>query len=103
MRQRSQSLPRPLDTDHTAVSAELHSEEASKTVEALHSQPGITTQQQRHPVQPEPGRMERAGSARHKDAAIMGLTLSPELAAIALGVPASLAQSAACLPRCSNV
>ena len=95
MRQRS--LPRPLDTDHIALNTDHHSEKGDGSEEEDIVQPLIAIQGDRHllPLEPAasaPARMERIGSLRHKDAprqgdaiTVMGLPLSPELAAIALG------------------
>jgi len=110
MRQRS--LPRPLETDHIALGADLHSDELDPPEEADAAQPLIATQSDIHPLEiaaSAPAHMElmRAGSTRHKDASrhgdgitFMGLPLSPELAAIALGQSRALAAviwaSAAC-------
>ncbi len=110
MRQRS--LPRPLETDHIAVGADLHSDELDLPEEAEAAQPLIATQSATHPLEiaaSAPARMElmRAGSTRHKDASrngdaitFMGLPLSPELAAIALGqseaLTAVMCAAAAC-------
>ena len=100
MRQRS--LPRPLETDHIAIGAE-HSGDLDPPEEEEVAQPLVATQSDRYPLElaaSAPARMElpRAGSSRHKDASrhgdgvtFMGLPLSPELAAIALGQFAALA------------
>ena len=86
MRQRS--LPRPLDTDHIAIVADPLSKGESDPADEEPPQSASAS----HPAQLAPKRMERAGSLRHKDASrqghaimILGLPLSPELAAIALG------------------
>ena len=111
MRQRS--LPRPLDTEHIAIGADQHSEELDLPKEEEAAQPLIATQSDRHPLEltaSAPARMElmRAGSSRHKDGsrhrdaiAIMGLPLSPELAAIALGQSVSLGSVACAAAACA--
>ena len=89
MRQRS--LPRPLDIDHLAIVADHGAEAEERTEEAVLDQPENLSEDQ-HLAAAQPARMERASSSRHGGAlrtgdalTIMGLPLSPELAAISLG------------------
>ena len=90
MRQRS--LPRPLDTEQLGIVADHGAEEEARIAESIPALPEVLGQEQRPLAEAQPVRMERATSSRHGGASrtgntfiVMGLPLSPELAAIALG------------------
>jgi hypothetical protein len=90
MRQRS--LPRPLDTDHLAIVADHGTEEEERIEEPVLAQLEVPSEDLKPLAAAQPVRMERASSSRHGGTSrtgdaltIMGLPLSPELAAISLG------------------